>query len=211
MELECGGSKGGQTRVTKLDTADGEACPGDWINNANYNSLCTGTGGAGCFSANFTVPYSYNKICGQVRGFQKGSPDGFYPYLSAKNSTPTDLYSPLSSSTDVNGVYVDGISITLGEPRKHVWTYAIGLMMVLLMTIHTDLGIFIALVLKQLRQELLHLLAIITTVNLAMQMEYLIIGFSLKIHCGMVNNAFLVIVAVIELDSHGFSINYLSV
>ena len=127
MELECGGFKGGWMRVAKLDTSDGEACPGDWINNANYNSLCTGTGGAGCFSANFTVSYSYNKICGQVRGFQKGSPDGFYPYLFAKNSTPTDLYSPLSSSTDVSGVYVDGISITLGEPRKHVWTYAIGL------------------------------------------------------------------------------------
>ena len=27
----------------------------------------------------------------------------------------------------VNGVYVDGVSITLGEPRKHVWIYAIGL------------------------------------------------------------------------------------
>ena len=30
-------------------------------------------------------------------------------------------------TTTVNGVYVDGVSITLGEPCKHVWTYAIGL------------------------------------------------------------------------------------
>ena len=127
MELECGGHKGGWMRVAKVDTANGEACPGEWINNVKYNSLCTGTGGAGCYSANFTVPYAYNKICGQLRGFQKGSPDSFYPYFSARGSTPSDLYRPLSSSTNVNGVYVDGVSVTFGEPRKHVWTYAIGL------------------------------------------------------------------------------------
>ena len=27
----------------------------------------------------------------------------------------------------MNGVYVDGVSTTLGDPRKHVWTYAVGL------------------------------------------------------------------------------------
>ena len=127
MELECGGHKGGWMRVTNVDTTNGEACPGDWINNVNYNSLCTGTGGAGCFSANFSVPYSYNKVCGQMKGFQKGSPDGSYPYFSARGSTPSDLYRPESSSTDVNGVYVDGLSITLGEQCKYVWTYTIGL------------------------------------------------------------------------------------
>ena len=128
MELECGGHKGGWMRVANIDTTNGEACcPGDWINNVNYNSLCTGTGGAGCFSANFSVPYSYNKVCGQMKGFQKGSPDGSYPYFSARGSTPSDLYRPESSSTDVNGVYVDGLSITLGEQCKYVWTYTIGL------------------------------------------------------------------------------------
>ena len=29
--------------------------------------------------------------------------------------------------TKINGVYVDGISITSGNPRNHVWTYAVGL------------------------------------------------------------------------------------
>ena len=32
-----------------------------------------------------------------------------------------------TSSNGINGAYVDGISITIGYPRKHVWTYAIGL------------------------------------------------------------------------------------
>ena len=127
MELECGGHKGGWMRVANVNATNGEACPGEWINNGNYNSYCTGTGAAGCYSAEFTVPYHYNKICGQVRGFQKGTPDGFYPYFSARGSAPSHLYRPQSNSADVNGVYVDGVSITLGDPRKHVWTYAIGL------------------------------------------------------------------------------------
>ena len=127
MELECGGHKGGWMRVAQVDTTNGDTCPGEWINNANYNSLCTGTGGAGCYSAKYSIPYSYNRICGKVKGFQKGSPDGFYPYYFSRGSAPSVLYDSLAHSTTVNGAYVDGVSITLGEPRKHVWTYAIGL------------------------------------------------------------------------------------
>ena len=127
MELECGGHKGGWMRLAQLDTTNGDSCPGDWINNAAYNSLCTGVDTPGCHSANFSVPYSYNKICGQLRGFQKGSPDSFYPYAFAHNVTPPDRYVPYRFSKTVNGVYVDGVSITLGDPRKHVWTYAVGL------------------------------------------------------------------------------------
>ena len=127
MELECGGHKGGWTRVAQFDTTNGDSCPGDWISNATYNSLCTGVDTPGCHSANFSVPYSYNKVCGQLRGFQKGSPDSFYPYAFARGLTPRDSYVPDTPSKTVNGVYVDGVSITLGDPRKHVWTYAVGL------------------------------------------------------------------------------------
>ena len=127
MELECGGHKGGWMRVAQFDTTNGDTCPGDWINNANYNSLCTGTGGAGCYSANFSIPYSYNKICGKVKGFQKGSTDGFYPHAFSLGLTPSYLYVPVTNSSTVNGVYVDGVSITLGDPRKHAWTYVMGL------------------------------------------------------------------------------------
>ena len=31
-----------------------------------------------------------------------------------------------SASQNINGYYVDGISITHGQPRKHLWTYAVG-------------------------------------------------------------------------------------
>ena len=33
-------------------------------------------------------------------------------------------YTPDTASRSLDGVYVDGISITSGNPRKHVWTYA---------------------------------------------------------------------------------------
>ena len=31
-----------------------------------------------------------------------------------------------TGQTDINGIYVDGISITQGSPLQHVWTYAVG-------------------------------------------------------------------------------------
>ena len=49
---------------------------------------------------------SYNRVCGRVRGYQKGSPDGF-------------------RGGNIDG-YVDGLSITHGNPCQHIWTYAIG-------------------------------------------------------------------------------------
>ena len=55
---------------------------------------------------------SYQQVRGRVRAYQFGSPDAF----TTSNR----------DSTDAN--YVDGIIITHGNsPRKHIWTYAIGL------------------------------------------------------------------------------------
>ena len=56
---------------------------------------------------------SYNKICGQVRGYQKGSTDVFH--------------SSIKGGKYIDNVYADGISITFGSPQKHVWTYAAGI------------------------------------------------------------------------------------
>jgi len=61
-----------------------------------------------------------------MKGYQKGSMDGFYPYVYAA-SGPHEEYTPVISVTkSLDGVYVDGVSITYGNPRKHIWTYAIG-------------------------------------------------------------------------------------
>ena len=58
-----------------------------------------------------TLRVSYNKVCGQVRGYQYGSPDGFQFRSNANIDTP----------------HVDGISIIHGQdPHIHIWTYVGG-------------------------------------------------------------------------------------
>ena len=112
MELECGGHKGGWMKIADYDTSRGDDCPKGWNKmTANDIDVCRSSSNtSGCYSTNFFVyNVGYNKICGKIKGYQKGAVDAF------RNSLPS-----LDSS------YVDGVSITLGSPRKHVWTYAVG-------------------------------------------------------------------------------------
>ena len=116
MELECGGHKGGWTTIVKLDTSKGDSCPSAWTRiSASGKVVCRSwSDSSGCYSAIFTTyNITFNKICGLVKGYQKGTPEAFH-------STEFDTKS-------INDHYVDGVSITLGYPRKHVWTYAAGL------------------------------------------------------------------------------------
>ena len=123
MELDCGGNKGGWMRLADINTKRGDTCPSGW---RRYKSYCTGGSAAGCYSAHFsTNSTSYTKVCGKAVGYQKGTMDCFFP--SAYAHGKADYYRPTTSSRSLDGVYVDGISITTGNPRKHVWTYAVGL------------------------------------------------------------------------------------
>jgi len=112
MELECGGEKGWM-RIASID-ANANSCPSGWNRTTSPVAACTATSNdAGCYSASFStddVPYS--KVCGMVIGYQKGSTDGFAVYRYPSQS--------------IDGPYVDGVSITYGTPREHIWTYAIG-------------------------------------------------------------------------------------
>ena len=78
-----------------------------------------------CSKKPATVSTNYSKICGKVVGYQKGSMAAFFPSGRKHGKYPADFTSTVHSRT-LDGVYVDGISITLGRPRKHVWTYAVG-------------------------------------------------------------------------------------
>ena len=110
MKLKCGNLEGGWMQVADLDMTRDESCPGAWNDIINPRRLCQGKD-RGCHSANFsTVNFTYEHICGQVKAYQKGSTDAFAP-----------------RGNSVNSQYVDGVSITLGSPRKHVWTFASGI------------------------------------------------------------------------------------
>ena len=112
MDSWHSGSKG-WARIAYVNmTEDGATCPETLRLITSPKKLCTRTtsGGASCSSVTFsTHGMKYNKVCGQAVGYQKGSPDGFEP------------------PDDINSYYVDGMSITYGSPRKHIWTYAVGL------------------------------------------------------------------------------------
>ena len=71
------------------------------------------THGGGCQSTVFsTLGSNYSRVCGQLRGYQLGSPDAFFPYF-------------FNPSLTIDNLYVDGAPITYGSsPRKHIWTYA---------------------------------------------------------------------------------------
>ena len=76
-----------------------------------YCSKLCGRPGTGCYGVTFpTDSIHYSKICGQARGYQYSSPDGFG-----------------HSSNNINSHYVDGVAITNSSPRQHLWTYAAGL------------------------------------------------------------------------------------
>ena len=125
MSLECGSHKGGWMRIADLDTTR-DKCPPGWIKNSGYNSLCTEGSAADCYSTHFTTDgTSFSRVCSMMKGYQKGSMDGLYPYGHAAFGY-TDYIPPVPVSTSLDGIYVDGVSITYGHPRKHIWTYAVG-------------------------------------------------------------------------------------
>ena len=114
----CDG-KGGWNRVAYLNmTESGVTCP-PGLSLYQYNNIDHGLCGrprsilsAGCSSTIFsTLGLKYYKVCGQVRGYQYGSPSAFLPL-----------------SKGIDSYYVEGVSITYGQnPRTHIWTYAGGL------------------------------------------------------------------------------------
>ena len=62
----------------------------------------------GCNSVTFPSPVSYSEICGRVNGYQYGTPNGWVS----------------SSSLSIDIPYVEGVSLTQGSPREHVWSFA---------------------------------------------------------------------------------------
>ena len=113
MELECGGHKGGWMRIADLNTTRGDICPSGWTEITTPVAACIAPSeDAGCYAADFsTLSIPYSKVCGMAVGYGSRSTDGFLASIFPSRS--------------INGPYVDGVSITYGDPRKHIWSYAI--------------------------------------------------------------------------------------
>ena len=112
--VRCG-VRGGWTRVADLDMKNhSQNCP-TGFSQINSPRICRGAVGRGCSSVTYkthSVPFSI--ICGKAKGYQYHSPDAFGGYpITYRNM-------------DINHPYVDGVSITYGSPRHHIFTYAVG-------------------------------------------------------------------------------------
>ena len=120
METLCG-SDDGWTRLAHIDMTDPtESCPYGWrLYEENGVRACgryNSTGGS-CSSVQYqSKGMRYTEICGKAIGYQFGTTNAL------------DLLFPRDDgANNINSYYVDGLSLTRGNPRKHVWTYMAGL------------------------------------------------------------------------------------
>ena len=99
----------GWTRVANVSSASG--CPtGLEQLTVGGRTLCRKTVDTGCSSVTFaTGGVRYSRVCGRVYGYGKGSLDGFERHNYCPDCT-------------LDQQYVDGVSITHGNPRQHIWS-----------------------------------------------------------------------------------------
>ena len=108
---ECAHGDGLWYRVAYLNMSDpSQQCPSAW---REYNTSGVRACGRPVFNGRsrpatlYPTNHQYSRVCGRVIGFQVGNPDAFFQFYAV--------------SLDQN--YMDGISITYGQPRRHIWSY----------------------------------------------------------------------------------------
>ena len=100
---ECGG--GVWTRVASYNYSNPTvACPNSWIGITDPFRGCVSTE-IGCVSSLFSTAVEFSQVCGKVIAIQLDHPESF------------------EGPDDIDSNYVDGVSITHGSPRQHVWSF----------------------------------------------------------------------------------------
>ena len=112
---QCGGGTWNQLIAINMSSA-GSRCPNGWVeeNEGGVRACGRGTVDASCesvFLNNDDHRIEYSRVCGRAIGYQYGSPD---------------VFSTRSSGLTIEQNYVDGLSITHGSHRQHLWTFVAG-------------------------------------------------------------------------------------
>ena len=115
METLCG-KGGGWRRIASLNMTDpNEKCPTQFRTYSQDGVRACGrpvTNSGSCVGITFSSrDIKYSQVCGKVIGYQDGTTNG----AAARHA-----------SKDINSAYIDGISLTHGNPRKHIWTLVSG-------------------------------------------------------------------------------------
>ena len=116
----CSGS--GWTRIAYLNMNDStQQCPTNWTLISSPIRTCGRSTGTSCSST--SVPCTcdsaifsnnqgirYSQVCGRIIGYRVGDPEGFGVYTHLRGN--------------IDRAYAEGVSITHGNPRQHIWTFA---------------------------------------------------------------------------------------
>ena len=110
-EHSCGGS--GWRRVAYLNMSDpSQQCPSVWQEITTPHRVCgRRSTSASCEGLTYTTgSEQYDQVCGRIIGYQLGSPDSFG-----------------GAGLSIDSYYLEGVSVTYGSPRQHIWSFANGL------------------------------------------------------------------------------------
>ncbi len=108
----CGGI--GWTQVANLNMSDPlQQCPSPWTLHTSPARSCSFISAPGCQGFTIPVPVGrYTRVCGRATGYTAGTPDEFADFGRGRNNIET--------------FYLDGVSLTYGSPRQHIWSFAAG-------------------------------------------------------------------------------------
>lgn len=106
----CGGI--GWRQVADLNmTRSSEQCPPPWIEASHMPRACRSSiDNGGCEGVFFQNEESYSYICGLAVGYAIHTTDAFYAGTRGYDN--------------IDSPYLDGVSITHGSPRQHIWSLA---------------------------------------------------------------------------------------
>ena len=112
IQIHCGA--GEWYRVAHLNMNDPtEQCPTVWreynISRVRACGRPNSTEGS-CPGTLYPSDRQYSRVCGRVIGYQEDSPDAFVD----------------SDANNASQIYMDGVSITYGTSRQHIWSYVAG-------------------------------------------------------------------------------------
>ena len=112
LNSECG--NGLWQRVAYLNMSNPQQqCPAAWrLYSTNGIRACGRpvTSQPSCPAVNYNTGRQYRRVCGRITGYQVATTGAFNP--AHANPPPSGL----------DDIYVDGVSVTHGNPRSHIWT-----------------------------------------------------------------------------------------
>ena len=120
MTLSCSGVTGGWMRVVDVDFNDSNiTCPSGLREDIDPTfgiRTCVKADDetSGCTSIEYSASdVTYSSVCGKLIAYQFGTPEAFSRFI-------------VISSLGISSQYLDGISLTHGNPMEHIWSFALG-------------------------------------------------------------------------------------